>query len=90
MLSATDAFPDMTPADLRHTQVEIGDHLSDIDEDAQEDEASSQSLDMGTDTEGGVQPRTDDAPVVVHGMCGDTGAQMTADVATPVPVLTAH
>ena len=46
MLSATDAFPDMTPADQRHMQVVIGDHFSDIDEDEQEDEAASQSLDI--------------------------------------------
>ena len=51
MLSATDAFPDMTPADQRHTQVVIGDHFSDIDEDEQEDEATSQSLDVGADDE---------------------------------------
>ena len=41
MLSATGAFPDMTPADQRHTQVVIGDHFSDIDEDEQEGEATS-------------------------------------------------
>ena len=41
MLSATGAFPDMTPADQRHTPVVIGDHFSDIDEDNQEDEASA-------------------------------------------------
>ena len=29
MLSATDAFPDMTPADQRHTPVMIGDQFSD-------------------------------------------------------------
>ena len=29
MLSATDAFPDMTPADQRHTPVVIGDQFSD-------------------------------------------------------------
>ena len=81
MLSATDAFPDMTPADLRHTQVVIGDHFSDIDEDEQEDEATPQSLDMGTDD--GARTRTNDVPVI-HGMCDDTVAQVTVDVATPV------
>ena len=45
MLSATDAFPDMTPADQRHTPVVIGDHLPDIDEDDQEGEAAFQSSD---------------------------------------------
>ena len=64
-----------------HTQAVIWDHFSDIDEDEQEDEATSQSLDMGTD--GSAQPRTDDVPVI-HGMCDDTVARMTADVATPV------
>ena len=61
MLSATDAFPDMTPADQRHTQVVLGDHFSDIDEDEQEDEAASRSLDMGIDDE--ARPRTDDVSV---------------------------
>ena len=57
MISATDAFPDTTPADQRHTQTVIGDHFSDIDEDEQEDEATSQSLDVGVDDE--AQPRTE-------------------------------
>ena len=56
MISATDAFPDTTPADQRHTQTAIGDHFSDIDEDEQEDEATSQSLDVGVGDE--AQPRT--------------------------------
>ena len=43
MLSATDAFPDTTPADQRHTQVVVGDHLSEIDEDEREDEVTSHS-----------------------------------------------
>ena len=81
MLSATDAFPDTTPADQRHTQVVIGDRLSDIDEDEQEDEATSQSLDMSTDGE--AQPRTDDVSVT-HGVCDDTTAHVTAGVAAPV------
>ena len=81
MLSETDAFPDTTPADQRHTQVVIGDHFSDIDEDEQEDEATSRSLDMGKDGE--AQPRTDGVSVA-HGMCDDTAAHMTADVAAPV------
>ena len=81
MLPATDAFPDMTPAGLRHTQAVIGDHFSDIDEDEQEDEATSKSLDMGIDAD--AQPRTDGVSVI-HGVCDDTVAQMTADVATPV------
>ena len=44
MVSATDAFPDTTPADQRHTQTVIGDHFSDIDDDEQGDEATSQFL----------------------------------------------
>ena len=59
----------------------VGDHFSDIDEDEHEDEATSQSLDMGIDD--GAQPRTDDVPVI-HGACDDAVAQMAADVATPV------
>ena len=49
MLSATDAFPDSTPADQRHTQTVIGDHFSDIDDDDDEQggEATSQPLDEG-------------------------------------------
>ena len=81
MISATDAFPDTAPADQRHTQTVIGDHFSDIDEDEQEDEATSQSVDMGIDDE--AQPRADDASVT-NGMCDDTAAHMTADVAAPV------
>ena len=81
MISATDAFPDTTPADQRHTQMVIGDHFSDIDEDEQEDEATSQSLDVGVDDE--AQPRPDGVSVA-HGMCDDTDAHMTSDVAAPV------
>ena len=51
MISATDAFPDTTPADQRHTQTAIGDHFSGIDEDEQGDETTSQSLDEGVDDE---------------------------------------
>ena len=51
MVSATDAFPDTTPADQRHTQTVIGDHFSDIDEDEQEDETTFQSLDVGVGDE---------------------------------------
>ena len=51
MVSATDAFPDTTPADQRHTQAAIGDHFSDIDEDEQGGEATSQALDEGVDDE---------------------------------------
>ena len=65
MLSEADAFPDTTPADQRHTQVVIGDHSSDINEDEQEDQATSQSLDMNTDGE--ARPRTDGASVAAHG-----------------------
>ena len=46
----------MTPIDQRHTQTVIGDHFSDIDEDEQEDEATSRFLDMGVDGE--AQPPT--------------------------------
>ena len=82
MLSATDAFPDSTLADQRHTQAVIGDHSSDIDEDEQEeDEATSRSLDVGTDDE--APPHIDDV-LVAHGICGDTDACMTADVAAPI------
>ena len=42
MISATDALPDTTSADQRHMQTVIGDHFSDIDEDEQEDETTSQ------------------------------------------------
>ena len=79
---ATDhCFPDTTPADQRHTQVVVGDHFSDIDEDEREDEATSQSLDVGMDDE--APPRTDDASVT-HGTCDDIAAHMTAEVAAPV------
>ena len=81
MLSATDAFPDTTPADQRHTQVVIGDHFSDIDEDEQEDEATSQSFIMGIDDE--TQTRTGDVSVT-HGRCDDTTAHMTTNIAAPV------
>ena len=64
MLSATDAFPDMTPADQRHTPVVIGDRFSDIDEDEQEDEAASQSLDIDVGDE--AHSRTDGASVLSH------------------------
>ena len=82
MLPATDAFPDSTPADQRHTQTVVGGHFSDIDEDEQEeDEATSRSLDVGADDE--APPRIDDV-LVAHGICGDTDACMTADVAAPI------
>ena len=48
----------------------IGNHFSDIDEDEQEDEATSQSLDMGIDGE--AQPLSNGASVT-HG-CGVTEA----------------
>ena len=51
MLSATDAFPDMTLADQRHTPVVGESHFSDIDEYDQEDEAASQSSDIDVDAE---------------------------------------
>ena len=79
-LSATDAFPDMTPADQRHTQVVLGDHFSDIDEDEQDDEATSQSLIMGMEDE--AQPRASGV-LVTHGMCDDTAVHITADAAAP-------
>ena len=41
----------MNPIDQRHTQTVIGGHSSDIDEDEQEDEATSRFLDMGVDGE---------------------------------------
>ena len=78
MLSATDAFPDMTPADQRHTPVVIGDHFSDIDEDDQEDETASPSSDIDLDDE--AHSRTGDVSVA-HGMCDDVAVDMTADVA---------
>ena len=64
MISATDAFPDTTPADQRHTQTVIGDHFSDIDEDEQEGEATSQSLDVGVDDEATPPPVACRSPVV--------------------------
>ena len=82
MLSATDAFPDSTPADQRHAQTVMGDHFSDIDEDEQgEDDAISRFLDVGADDE--APPRTDGVSVA-HGICGDTDTCMTADVAAPI------
>ena len=81
MLSATDAFPDMTPADQRHTQVVIGDHFSNIDEDEQEDEAASQPLDMNVDNE--AHSHTDDVSVA-HGMCDGVAVDMAADDTAPV------
>ena len=80
MLSATDAFPDMTPADQRHMQAVIGDHFSDIDEDEQEDEATSQSLDTEVGNE--AHSRTDDDSVA-HAMGDDVAVDMTTDVAAP-------
>ena len=55
--------------DRRHTQTVIGDHFSDIDEDEQEDEATSQFLDVGVDDE--AQPRTNGVSAT-RGM-GDAG-----------------
>ena len=81
MISATDAFPDTTPADQRHTQTVIGDHFSDIDEDEQGGETTSQSLDVGVGDE--AQPRTSGMSVT-RDMGDDTGAHGTADVAAPV------
>ena len=78
MMPATDAFPDMTPADQRHTQTVIGDHFSDIDEDEQEDEATSRFLDMGVE---GEAPPPIGGASVIRGMCDDTDTHMTADVA---------
>ena len=71
MVSATDAFPDTTPADQRHTQTAIGDHFSDIDEDEQGDDATSQPLDEGVGDE--AQPLAGGASVT-RGACGDTDA----------------
>ena len=51
VLSATDACPDRTPADQRHTQMVIGGRFSDIDEDEPEGEVASQSSDMDVDNE---------------------------------------
>ena len=81
MLSATDAFPDMTPADQRHTPVVIGDHFSDIDEDDQESEAASQSSYIDLDDE--AHSRTGDVSVA-HDMCDDVAVDVTADVAAPI------
>ena len=81
MISATDALPDTTSADQRHMQTVIGDHFSDIDEDEQEDEATSQSLDVGVGDE--AQPRTSGMSVT-RDMGDDTGSRGTADVAAPV------
>ena len=78
MISATDAFPDTTPADQRHTQTAIGDHFSDIDEDEQGDDATSQPLDEGVGDE--AQPLAGGASVT-RGTCDDTDAHMTPDVA---------
>ena len=80
MISATDAFPDTTPADQRHTQTAIGNHFSDIDEDEQEDENTSQSLDEDVDDE--TQPPIGGVSVT-RGTCDDTGVRMTADTAAP-------
>jgi hypothetical protein len=54
MVSASDAFPDTTPASQRHTQTTIGDHFSDIDEDEQEDEYASRSSDADMDDGRGI------------------------------------
>ena len=81
MLSETDAFPDMTPADQRHTPVVIGDHFSDIDEDDRESEAASQSSYIDFDDE--ANSRTGDASVA-HAMCDVVAVEMTADVAAPI------
>ena len=61
MLSATDAFPDTTPADQRHTPVVGESHFSDIDEDEQEDDAASQS--SGIDVHDGAHARAADVSV---------------------------
>ena len=68
MLSATDAFPDMTPADQRHTPVVGESHFSDIDEDDQEDDAASQS--SGIDADDKAHSRAADASVA-HDMYDD-------------------
>ena len=81
MLSAIDAFPDMTPADQRHTPVVIGDHFSDIDEDEPEDEIASQSSDIDVDNE--AHSRAGDVSVA-RGMCDGVAVDMTADVTAPV------
>ena len=77
MVSATDAFPDTTPADQRHTQTVIGDHFSDIDDDEQGDEATSQFL--GEDVDDEAQPLIGGVSVAC-GTCDDTDTHMTADV----------
>ena len=82
VLSATDALPDMTPADQRHTPVVIGDRFSDIDEDDQEDEAAaSQSSDI--DAEDETHARAADVSVP-HAVYEDVAVDITADVAAPI------
>ena len=77
MVSASDAFPDTTPASQRHTQTTIGDHFSDIDEDEQEDEYASRSSDAGMDDE--ARPLIGDTSVS-RGTCGDTDVRIITDV----------
>ena len=77
MVSASDAFPDTTPASQRHTQTTIGDHFSDIDEDEQEDEHASRSSDEDMDDE--TRPLIGDASVS-RGTCDDTDVRITTDV----------
>ena len=83
MLSATDAFPDRTPADQRHTQVVIRDHFSDIDDDDPKSEAASQSSDIGLDDE--AHPRAGDVSVA-RDMCDGVAVDMTVDVTAPLVV----
>ena len=71
-------FSDTTPADQRHTQAVIGDHFSDIDDDEQGDDATSQFLDEDVDDK--AQPPIGGVSVT-RGTCDDTDTHMTADVA---------
>ena len=77
MVSASDAFPDTTPAGQRHTQTAIGDRFSDIDEDEQEDEYASRSSDADMDDED--RPLIGDASVS-RGTCDDTDVRIITDV----------
>ena len=77
MVSASDAFPDTTPASQRHTQTTIGDHFSDIDEDEQEDEHASRSSDADMDDE--ARPLIGDTSVS-RGTCDDTDVRIITDV----------
>ena len=77
MVSASDAFPDTTPASQRHTQTTIGDHFSDIDEDEQEDEHDSRSSDAGMDDE--ARPLIGDTSVS-RGTYDDTDVRIATGV----------